>query len=74
MFLSGFALIAICAVCYILDDLLFTLRTARTTWLVKIAAHREDLPELDGDGTDIAQQCNDCLRSGILERAIADRP
>lgn len=45
MFFSGFALIAICAVCYILDDLLFTLRTARTTWLVKIAERREDITE-----------------------------
>ena len=45
MFLNGFALIVVCAICYILDDLLFTLRTARTTWLVKIAEKPEDITE-----------------------------
>ena len=40
---QGNTLIIACAICFILDDLLFTLRTARTTWLVKMADDPEDV-------------------------------
>lgn len=40
---SGWLLIILCCGCYILDELLFTLRTARTTWLAKIAETPEDV-------------------------------
>ncbi len=43
LFFSGLLLVLLCAACFILDELLFTLRTARTTWLVKIAESREDV-------------------------------
>jgi hypothetical protein len=45
IFLGGLTLVVVCAICYILDDLLYTLRTARTTWLVKIAEKPEDITE-----------------------------
>ncbi|MBN1879179.1 MFS transporter [bacterium] len=43
MLVSGLPLIIICSACFIMDDLLFSLRTARTTWLVKIAEKPEDV-------------------------------
>ncbi|MBN1297487.1 MFS transporter [bacterium] len=43
LFIHGIWLVIICSACFILDDLLFTLRTARTTWLVKIADSPEDV-------------------------------
>jgi predicted MFS family arabinose efflux permease len=43
MIFSGSILVMACAFFFILDELLFTLRTARTTWLAKIAEIPEDV-------------------------------
>jgi len=43
MIFSGWLLVFLCCAFFIIDELLFTLRTARTTWLVKIAESPEDV-------------------------------
>lgn len=43
MVFKGTMLVVLCSACYILDELMFTLRTARTTWLTKIAESPEDV-------------------------------
>lgn len=43
MIFSGWLLVVLCCAFFIMDELLFTLRTARTTWLVKIADSPEDV-------------------------------
>ncbi|MBN2056106.1 hypothetical protein JW905_14345 [bacterium] len=42
-FFDGLVLDLLISLCFILDDLMFTLRTARTTWLAKIAETPEDI-------------------------------
>ena len=37
----------------------------------QIAAHREDLAELDGNRADVAQQRDDRLRAGAVERLVS---